>query len=130
MGREGEARGTNRIRHQLGASAWKPVSGDGTKGHVTGKPACPLACQASAPDTLISLITGYRLCIYKCSSTLLDLSIFLADTAALDITASVVDYLFCKYLYVKWKEILPIRLEDPVLLIPISRPGNEFTFGP
>lgn len=85
----------------------EPVSGDGT-GDLYWKAACPLAFRASAPDILISLIAGYESCVYKCSSTLLDLSLFLAYTATLDITASTVDFLFCKHLYVKWKVVVSL----------------------
>lgn len=85
----------------------EPVSGDGT-GDLYWKAACPLAFRASAPDILISLIAGYESCVYKCSSTLLDLPLFLAYTATLDITASTVDYLFCKHLYVKWKVVVSL----------------------
>lgn len=98
-------------------------------GDMYWKAACPLACRASAPDILISLIAGYESCIYKCSSTLLDLSLFLAYTAALDITASTVDYLFCKHLYVKWKVVISLKLEDTVCTFN-SRVGNRFVFEP
>lgn len=59
-----DVKDTNQIYHQLGPSVLEPVSGDGT-GDMHWKAACPLARPASAPDILISLITGYKSCIYK-----------------------------------------------------------------